>query len=140
MRYVFRSEPDDNGTWLLTAPALPEVTTFADDLADAPRHLRDAIEEALAARMAAGAALPPPDGDRAPGAVDLPPLTSLKVALYSIMQVDGVSRAELQRRLGWHREQVDRLFRLDHASRLDQIDAAAKALGFVIDMDFRAVA
>jgi hypothetical protein len=27
------------------------------------------------------------------------------------------------RRLGWNRESVDRLFRLDHASRLDQIEA-----------------
>jgi hypothetical protein len=27
------------------------------------------------------------------------------------------------RRLGWNRESVDRLFRLDHASRLDQIKA-----------------
>jgi hypothetical protein len=27
-----------------------------------------------------------------------------------------------------HREQVDRLFRLDHSSRLDQLDAAFRAL------------
>ena len=33
------------------------------------------------------------------------------------------------RRLGWNRESVDRLFRLDHASRLDQIEAAFTALG-----------
>jgi antitoxin HicB len=33
------------------------------------------------------------------------------------------------RRLSWNRESVDRLFRLDHASRLDQIEAAFKALG-----------
>jgi len=29
--------------------------------------------------------------------------------------------AELSRRLGWKRESVDRLFRLDHASRLEQL-------------------
>lgn len=38
------------------------------------------------------------------------------------------TRAELARRLGWHREQVDRLFRLDHASRLDRLKATFKAL------------
>ena len=140
MRYVFHSEPDDNGTWLLTVPALPEVTTFTEDMADAPRHLRDAIEEALAARIASGVELPQPDGDRTPNAVDLPSLTSLKAILYSLMLADGVTRADLQRRLGWHREQVDRLFRLDHASRLDQIEAAATALGLVIHMDLHAVA
>ena len=45
-------------------------------------------------------------------------------ALYMICSRRGVSRAELARRLEWHREQVDRLFRLDHKSRLDQMEAA----------------
>jgi antitoxin HicB len=31
--------------------------------------------------------------------------------------------------VGWHPPQVDRLFDLRHASRLDQIEAAARALG-----------
>ena len=50
-------------------------------------------------------------------------------ALYMICSRRGVSRAELARRLEWHREQVDRLFRLDHKSRLDQMEAAFVALG-----------
>ena len=50
-------------------------------------------------------------------------------ALYMICSRRGVSRAELARRLEWHREQVDRLFRLDHKSRLDQMEAAFEALG-----------
>ena len=58
----------------------------------------------------------------------LPLLTMLKVNLYIALQREGVSRAELGRRLGWHREQVDRLFRLEHASRLDQIEEAFRAL------------
>jgi len=33
------------------------------------------------------------------------------------------------RDLGWHREQVDRLFRLDHNSRIDQLEEAFRALG-----------
>ena len=41
----------------------------------------------------------------------------------------GIKKAELARRLGWHTPQVDRLFDLRHASRLDQIEAAAAALG-----------
>ena len=57
--------------------------------------------------------------------VEVPAQTFLKVALYMICSRRGVSRAELARRLEWHREQVDRLFRLDHKSRLDQMEAAA---------------
>jgi antitoxin HicB len=52
--------------------------------------------------------------------VKLPLLSALKMQLYTAVREAGISRAELARRLGWHREQVDRLFRLDHASRVDQ--------------------
>jgi antitoxin HicB len=36
--------------------------------------------------------------------------------------------------LGWKAPQTDRLFDLGHASRLDQLDAAAKALGKHIEI------
>ena len=45
------------------------------------------------------------------------------------MTEQGIKKVELARRLGWHMPQVDRLFDLRHASRLDQIEAAAAELG-----------
>ena len=42
-------------------------------------------------------------------------------------------RAELGRRLGWNRNSVDRLFAINHASRLDQIEVALERLGYRID-------
>jgi antitoxin HicB len=53
-------EPDDNGSFLVTCPDLPEVTSWGEDVADALRHAADAIEEALAARMAHGDPIPIP--------------------------------------------------------------------------------
>jgi antitoxin HicB len=44
----------------------------------------------------------------------------------------------LARRLNWNRESVDRLFRLDHNSRLDQIEAAFRVLGRNIDIQVAA--
>ena len=58
--YRIKLTPDDNGTLLVTCPALPEVTTFGENREDAMRHAVDAIEEALAARIARGAEVPPP--------------------------------------------------------------------------------
>jgi len=61
---------------------------------------------------------------------------ALKVSLYArcassmafvAWREVGLNRAELMRRLGWNRESVDRLFRLDH-SRLDQLEARKRAL------------
>jgi len=50
------------------------------------------------------------------------------------MMIQGVRKADLARRLGWKAPQVDRLFDLGHASRLDQLEAAAHALGKHIDV------
>jgi antitoxin HicB len=133
MRYRVKLEPDDNGTLLVTCPALPEVTTFGEDEADALRHAVDAIEEALASRIADGVDIPGPAAKRGPG-VELPLMTVLKVELYRELRAAGITRAELTRRLGWKRESVDRLFRLDHASRPAQLDAAFHALGRSVDI------
>jgi antitoxin HicB len=128
MRFPINLTPDDNGTFLVTAPDLPEVTTFGEDEADAVLRAEDAIETAIQGRMTDRKEIPEP---RAAGAhfVTLPAQTALKVALYSAMLGQGVRKAELARRLQVHAPQVDRLFDLRHASRIDQIDSAFRALG-----------
>lgn len=140
LTYQFHTEPDDNDTVLVTVPKFPEVTTFAENEELAPEHAREAIEEAMAARIAAGDDIPAPLPPSNPDDrwVGVSALTTVKVRLYMAMRVKGITRAELQRRLGWHREQVDRLFRLDHSSRMDQLEAAASAVGMRIKVDFEA--
>ena len=137
--YRIKIEAEDNGTLLVTCPALPEVTTFGDDAADAMRRAIGAIEEAIAARMADGEDVP--EGhQRGPHLVRLPALTVLKVELYRQLREAGITRAELARRLGWKRKSVDRLFRLDHASRLQQLEAAFAALGQAVSVSVHTAA
>lgn len=120
----------DEDTLLVTCPDLPEVTTFGQGAADALLHAADAIEEAIAARIADGEDVPAPSlRRRKHQSVALPTQATLKLSLYWVMREDGITRAELTRRLGWKRESVERLFRLDHATRLEQYDAAFRALG-----------
>jgi antitoxin HicB len=135
--YRVNLEKDDDGTLLVTCRALPEVTTFGDGEADAMAHAIGAIEEALAARISDGADIPAGDA-KGPHLVRLPALTALKVELYRQLRDDGITRAELVRRLHWNRESVDRLFRLDHNSRIDQIEAAFKALGRNLEIEVSA--
>ena len=137
LAYRIDLEPDTNDTLLVTCPALPEVVTFGEDEEGAKRHAVDAIEEAIAGRIADGADVPVEDPGDDPSSVRLPLLSALKVLLYRELRRLGVTRAELARRLGWHRESVDRLFRLDHASRPEQIEAAFEALGRRIDVQVR---
>ncbi|MFQ5775732.1 MAG: type II toxin-antitoxin system HicB family antitoxin [Kiloniellaceae bacterium] len=131
LAYPVRLTSDD-GTVLVTSPDFAELTTFGEDKADALLHAVDAFEEAIAARMAAKEDIPPPSRGRP--LVHLPTQTSLKVLLYREMRRRGIQKAELARRLAWHAPQVDRLFDLNHASRLDQIDAAFHALGARIEV------
>ena len=67
VRYWIKLEPDDNDTLPVTCPALPEVATFGEDEADALRHARNAIEEALAAHIADGLDIPAQHHARAAG-------------------------------------------------------------------------
>jgi antitoxin HicB len=69
--------------------------------------------------------------------VRLPAMTVLKLQLYWALRDAGITRAELARRLGWNRESVDRLFRLDHRSRLEQIEAAFAPFGQRVDISVR---
>jgi antitoxin HicB len=143
LAYLVKLTPDDNDTFLVTCPALPEVTTFGKTEEEVRHAALGAIEEAIAARISHAEELPLPvqASGKAPGRnsvfVKLPTLTSLKLQLYVLVRKRQTTRAELARQLGWHREQVDRLFRLTHASRIDQLEAAFKTLHREIDVGIR---
>lgn len=137
--YEIKLTADDNGslqsTWLVTCPSLPEVATFGEDKADALRRGLLSTEEAIACRMADWDEVPEPvEKGGLPAFVGLSAQVLMKVMLYRALREQGISRAELQRRLGWHREQVERLFRIGHASRLDQMEAAFAAIGFGVNV------
>lgn len=138
LAYSIKLDRDDNDTFLVTCPALPEVSTFGENREDAVRRAEAAIEEAIAGRIATGKEIPETRITRRGPNILLPTLTALKVELYRTAKAERVTPAEMTRRLKWHREQVDRLFRLDHASRLDQIEAAFKVLGKRLDVDVNA--
>ncbi|MDE7064033.1 MAG: type II toxin-antitoxin system HicB family antitoxin [Desulfovibrionaceae bacterium] len=127
--YTVLLVPDDNGTLMVTCPDLPEVATFGDDREDALLRAADALEEALAARMAARRDIPVPTEQPGMESVSLSAQTRLKVALYQTMREAGVSKAELARRLAVHGPQMDRLLDLRHASRLDSLESALHMLG-----------
>jgi antitoxin HicB len=61
-------------------------------------------------------------------AVRLPALLAVKAELYSAFRQAGITKAELARRLGIPRMNVDRLFDPKHRSRLDQIESALLAV------------
>ena len=121
--------PDD-GTVLVTFPDVPEAITFGADEGEALLQAVDALESALSVYVAERAPLPVPSkAKRGQHTVRPSALEGAKLGVYQAMTEQGIKKSELARRLGWHMPQVDRLFDLRHASRLDQIEAAARVLG-----------
>lgn len=118
---------DDDGTFLVTSSDFPELTTFGEDREEAIARAVHALEEAIAARIHDRKEIPTPSQGE-PYAV-LPTLVSVKVMLYQGMRDQGVGKAELARRLGWHLPQVDRVLDVQHRSGLDTMDAALGAIG-----------
>ena len=58
LRYAITLNGDNNKTYLVTCPALPEVTTFGRDETEARDRAIAAIDEAIAARRQRGEPIP----------------------------------------------------------------------------------
>ena len=128
-------EAQAEGGFVVTFPDVPEAITQGEDAEEALLYAVDALETALSFYVDARRPLPVPSrAKRAQPTVRPSALECAKLGVYQAMTEQGIKKAELARRLGWHMPQVDRLFDLKHASRFDQIEAAARALGRRIEV------
>ena len=124
---ILTEQPE--GGFVVTFPDIPEAITQGDSVDEALTMAVDALESALSFYVDDRKALPLPSTLKGAPLVCPSALESIKLGVYQEMLAQGMRKAELARRLGWKAPQVDRLFDLGHASRLDQLEAAAKALG-----------
>jgi antitoxin HicB len=141
LRYPIKLKAEDDGIFLVTAPDFPEVVTFGEDEADALIRGADAIATAIQGRITDREDIPVPSAPkRGQRLAALSALTWAKLELYRVMLATGTRKADLARKLGIHAPQVDRLLELDHDSRLDQIEKAARAMGRELHIEMRPAA
>jgi antitoxin HicB len=125
----------DGQDLLVTFKDVPEAITFGKTEADAISNAVDALETGLSFYVDARKLLPKPSrATRGQKLISPSALESAKLGVYQAMMDQGIKKAELARRLGWHMPQIDRLFDLKHSSRFDQIEAAATVLGCHIEI------
>lgn len=126
---------DDEGTVLVTSPDFPELVTYGEDREDALSYAVGAFSEAIAARMAHREPIPAPSKGRpSEPRVALPLQVELKVRLYQNMDELGVRKADLARRMDLHRQEIDRLLDLNHATSVAKIEKAFAVLGKTLDI------
>ncbi len=136
LRYPVVLASAHEGGFVVSFPDVPEAITQGDDRADALTNARDALETALELYVDENQDIPAPRAPKRGQALVSPgPLATLKFELYQTMRDQGVRKSELARKLGWHMPQVDRLLDIRHASRLDQIERAARVLGKGISVE-----
>ncbi len=130
IRYRVKLTPDDNDTFLVTAPDFPEVITFGETREEALHYAIGAFQEMIAAKIHYKERIPKPSKIRAKDDfVTLPLQTEMKIKLYESLQKKGVKKAELARRMKLHRQEIDRLLDFKQSTSIGKIESAFAALG-----------
>jgi antitoxin HicB len=131
MRYAYPYDltPQPEGGFTVTFPDVPEAVTQGEDEDEAAAMAEDALVTALSFYTDNAERLPRPSATRGRPVAYVPPLVAAKLALHDAMLAAGVSNVALARRLGTDEKTVRRLRDPLHQSRINQIDAALRALG-----------
>ena len=119
------------GGFVVTFPDFGWGVTQGETIEEAMEMAEDALATIVADTMDRRQDLPTPGKARGKHIriVSLPALANAKALLYTAMRAEKVRKAELARRLGVAKPQIDRLLDLKIATRFDQIEAAFQAIG-----------
>ncbi|KPX41022.1 type II toxin-antitoxin system HicB family antitoxin [Pseudomonas savastanoi] len=128
-QYPLDLHREPTGVWL-SCPDIPEMSASGDTLPEALSEALDGMESALSLYVDQRRKIP--QASVVSGhelLMRLPALTVAKIMLWNSLLEEGVSRAELARRLGCTRQVVDRLVDFLHASKIEQVERALAELG-----------
>src|SRR5580698_1912507 len=135
MRFPARFARAREGGFVVTFPDIPEAITQGENIDDAMIHAADALESALDFYFEEGRRVPMPSRPkRGQRMVELPASVSAKVLLLNEMIAQKVRPAALARRLRVTPQEVTRLIDLRHATKIDGIAGALKALGKTLEI------
>ena len=128
--YPCQLTPDEEGGLVAAFPDVPEAITGGRDLAEAMAMAEDALATALAGYVHEKWDIPAPS-EAADGQVLVAPpaVVAAKLALYSAMRAQRITKVELADRLGVSESAVRKLTNPDHRSHMGQVQKALRAVG-----------
>ena len=128
--YPCQLTPDEDGGLVATFPDVPEAITGGDDRPEALAMAEDALATALAGYVHEKWEIPTPsepvDGQVS---VPVPSVVAAKLALYSAMRAQRITKVELAERLGVTESAVRKLTNPDHRSHMSQVQRALREVG-----------
>ena len=132
MFYVYSCvlNPEEGGGFHVSFPDVPGALTNGKDRGDALAMAEDALTAALAGYVQEHWDIPVPsavvDGQEL---VAVSPVVAAKLALYTAMRRQGITKTALAQRLGLSESAVRKLADPDHRSHISSVEAALRAVG-----------
>jgi antitoxin HicB len=131
MEYAALFEPAEEGGFVITIPDFGWGISQGDTEEEAREMAAALLQTLVQEHIRKGEDLPLPTRPRGKKYryIGLSALHGMKAGLYVAFRASGLRKAELARRLGIPKTNVDRLFDFDNRTRLDQLEAAFAVLG-----------
>jgi antitoxin HicB len=131
MEYPVLFEPQPEGGYLITFPDFDWGISQGDAEGDSRMMATALLQTMIQKHIRDGEPLP--KASRLRGRkyrlIRLPAMQAAKAELYRQFRASGLRKIDLASRMGIPKTVVDRLFDLDHHTRMNQIEAAFEALG-----------
>ena len=141
MRYAYPCllAPEEGGGYSVSFPNVPEALTCGDDREEALAMAEDALAVALAAYVQGREDIPVPEpASRGQEIVALPLVAAAKLALYTAMREQGLTKVGLARLMGLSEGAVRKLVNPNHRSHIRQVEKALRKVGRRLVVEDRA--
>ncbi len=137
--YPCQLTPDEDGGFVVTFRDVPEAITGGNDHAEVLAMAEDALATALAGYVHEEWEIPAPSGiEEGEVSVAVPSVVAAKLALYSAMKAQRVSKADLAHRLGVSEGAVRKMANPDDRSNMDRVQQALRELGHSLKVEVTA--
>ena len=134
--YPCQLTADEDGGFVATFPDVPEAITGGRDRCEALAEAEDALSVALAGYVHEKWDIPTPSApSNGHPSVPVLPVVAAKLALYSAMRKQGMTKVELAKRLGVSESAVRKLTNPDHHSVMSRMEKALKAVGLSLRVE-----
>lgn len=125
----------DGDGFVVSFPDVPEALSSGSTRRQALEMAQDALETAMEFYFEDNRPVPLPSKAKVgQPVIELPASLSAKVLLLNEMLRQGVTAAELARRLGTTPQSVQRIIRLGHTTKIDTLAEAFRALNRRLDL------
>ncbi len=131
MRYAYPCvlAPEEDGGFSVSFPDVPEALTCGDDRSEALAMAEDALAVALGAYVRAREDIPSPGPLLSEQVlVAVPLVVAAKLALYTAMREQELSKVGLAARMGVSEGAIRKLMNPGHRSHIRQVEKALKHL------------